>query len=88
MTFLMIRHKVEDYEKWKVVYDTHKGTRNEYGVKEKYVLRNIEDTNQVTILFEIADISKSKEFLSSSSLQEAMKKAGVLSKPEFYFLTG
>jgi hypothetical protein len=88
MNFLMVQHRVEDYEKWKVVYDNHEGTRDEYGVKEKYVLRNIEDMNQVTILFEIADISRSKEFIHSKSLQEAMEKAGILGEPEFVFLTG
>lgn len=87
MNFLLVRHRVEDYEKWKPVYDAQKETRDEYGATEKYVLRNLEDMNQISILFEIADVTRAKEFIRSESLKEAMEKAGVQGEPEFFFLT-
>jgi predicted metal-dependent hydrolase len=88
MIFLLIHHTVEDYDKWKVAYDVHEETRIASGIKEKYVLRNIDNMNEVTILFEVADLSKSKEFINSSDLSEAMHSAGVVSKPDFSFLEG
>ena len=86
MTFVMIRHRVEDYEKWRVVFDAHESTRTAFGIKEKYVWHTIDDKNEVTVLFEVADIEKSKEFLELPELKEAMQEAGVLTKLDIYFL--
>jgi hypothetical protein len=86
MTFLMIRHKVEDYDRWKITYDEHKATRDEYGVRQKYLLRNIDNMNEVIALFEVDDLSKAKEFVSSPSLKEALQKSGVQGEPDVDFL--
>jgi hypothetical protein len=38
------------------------------------------------LLFEAKDIQKAKEFASSADLREAMQSAGVVDKPDIYFL--
>jgi len=38
-------------------------------------------------LFEADDIQKAQEFANSSDLREAMQKAGVIDKPDIYFLS-
>jgi hypothetical protein len=41
----------------------------------------------VILLFEAEDDQKAREFSSSSDLRETMQKAGVVDKPDIYFLS-
>jgi hypothetical protein len=43
--------------------------------------------NVVILLFEAEDVQKAREFSNSSDLREAMQKAGVVDKPDIYFLS-
>lgn len=87
MPYLLIRHKVSDFSKWKASYDSHQPARQEAGLTEKYVLRTIDDPSEVVLFFEVKDIEKAKEFGASPGLREAMQKAGVVDKPDSYFLS-
>jgi hypothetical protein len=49
-------------------------------------MRNTENPNEVIILFEAEDLQKAKEFGASSDLRERMQEAGVVDKPDIYFL--
>ena len=53
----------------------------------KRLLRNIDDPNEVILLFEAEDIEKAREFANSSDLRETMQKVGVIDKPDIYFLS-
>ena len=86
MTYLLIRHKVADYAKWKASYDGHFPARQQAGLKEKHLLRSLGDPNEVVMLFEAHDIEKAQAFIDSDDLREAMKNAGVINKPDLYFL--
>jgi hypothetical protein len=52
-----------------------------------HLLRNIDDPNEVIILFELEDLQKAREFSASSDLRERMQEAGVVDKPDIYFLS-
>jgi hypothetical protein len=86
MPHLLVRHKVSDFSKWKSAYDAHSPARKEGGLQEEHLLRNMDDPNEVILLFEVKDLEKAKEFSHSASLREAMQKAGVVDKPDLYFL--
>ena len=86
MPHLLVRHKVSDFSKWKSAYDTHSSARQGAGLKEEHLLRNTDDPNEVVMLFEAKDIQKAKEFAGSVDLREAMQNAGVVDKPDIYFL--
>jgi hypothetical protein len=83
---LLIRHKVADFSKWKPVYDDHIQARQKAGLKELDLLRNVDDPNEVILLFSVEDIDKAKAFAASDDLRQAMQKAGVSDKPDVYFL--
>jgi hypothetical protein len=87
MPYLLVRHKVADFSKWKPVYDAHLGARQKAGLKEEHLMRSIDDPNETVILFEAEDIQKAKEFADSSDLRETMQNAGVIDKPDIYFLS-
>ena len=51
MNYLLIRHKVADFAKWKPGYDAHGSARANAGLKEERLLRNTDDPNEVVLLF-------------------------------------
>ena len=83
---MLICHKVADFTRWKTVFDAHRVTRQEAGLKERYVLRGVQDLNEVVILLEAEDLQKARAFMDSADLRKVMEKAGVLDKPDVYFL--
>jgi hypothetical protein len=82
----LIRHSVEDFPKWKEVYDAHKPEREKAGVTDNKLLQDADDSNMVTIIFDAEDVERTKEFTSSDDVREIMQKAGVVSKPDIWFL--
>ncbi|HYA86693.1 MAG TPA: cyclase [Nitrospirota bacterium] len=85
-TYILVRHKVRDYSVWKRGYDAHLPKRLEAGLTEKYLFRGANETNEVIILFEAKDLDRAKAFSESLDLRQAMEKAGVIDKPDIYFL--
>jgi len=43
MPYMLVRHKVEDYENWKPVFEEHGDTRRESGSKGVRLFRNADD---------------------------------------------
>jgi hypothetical protein len=85
--YFLIRHKVKNFETWKAVYDKHQPKRGEAGLTDKHVLRSASDSNEVVLLFEAKDLSRARAFSESTELRETMQAAGVVDKPDLYFLT-
>ena len=85
MTYVVVRHKVEDYAEWKPVFDEHEATRKAVGGKGYLILRNSDDPSELVVLTEFDNISNAKEWAGSPGLHEAMAKAGVADKPDIYF---
>jgi hypothetical protein len=86
MPFLLIRHKVKDFAAWKPVFEDHSATRKAAGSKGGYLLRNHDDPNEVVVLLEVEDLGKARQFAQSADLKEAMQRAGVVDRPDTYFL--
>ena len=87
MPYVLVRHKVADFSKWKPAYDAHLSARQKAGLKEEHLLRSTDDPNEVILLFQAEDVQKAKEFAASSDLHVRMQEAGVIDKPDIYFLT-
>ena len=72
---------------WKEGFDIHIVARQASGATgETFVMRNIEDLNEITLLLGWSDLASAKAFTQSVSLNEAMQKAGVVGMPEIRFL--
>ena len=78
--------KVEDYKKWKSVFDKHAATRKAKGSKGGKVFRSADDPNQVVVLLEWDTLQKMRQFSQSEDLRERMKASGVIGQPEIHFL--
>jgi hypothetical protein len=86
MGMLIIRHKVEDYDKWRPMFDAHSLMQKAAGLSNPRVFRSSDDKNEVVILFDTDDTKRAKDFVASPDLKEAMAKAGDADSPTFYFL--
>lgn len=87
MIYVHVRHNVEDYAKWKEGFDTHAAARQAAGATdETYVMHNVDDPNEITVVLGWSDLEKARAFTQSASLKEAMQKAGVTGPPEVRFL--
>jgi heme-degrading monooxygenase HmoA len=86
MAQLFIRHKVKDYAKWKSLFDEHGAKRKAAGSKGGRLFHSEKDPNEVVILFEWQDLGKAHQFAESEDLRKTMERAGVVGKPELYFL--
>ena len=86
MPYLLVRHKVEDYDRWKLGFDEHGSTRKESGSKGGYLFRSAEDPNDVIALLEWDNLDHAREFTHSDELRKKMEALGVTDKPDIYFL--
>jgi heme-degrading monooxygenase HmoA len=87
MTYIYVRQNVEDYARWKEGFDNHVSARQAGGATdEAYVMRNVDDPNDITVILGWNDLEKARTFTQSASLKEAMQKAGVTGPPEIRFL--
>lgn len=83
---LVIHQMVADYAKWRPAYDAHQPVRDAAGLSNCHVRSTTDNPNDVFVACEMADVAKAKAFTTSDSLAEAMRNAGVVGKPDFYFL--
>lgn len=86
MPYLLVRHKVKDYAKWKSVFDEHGATRKASGSKGRRLFGNADDSSEVVILLEWGDLKRARQFAESEDLRKTMERAGVSDKPDVYFL--
>ncbi len=86
MPYILVRHKVEDYAKWKPVFDEHGAARKAIGSKGGYLFRNFDDPNEVVMYMEVDDLEKARQFVQSEDLRQAMERGGLADQPDVYFL--
>jgi hypothetical protein len=87
MAYIQVRQSVEDYEKWKAGFDAAAPVRQAAGATdEAYVMRNADNGNEIVVILGWSDLDQARQFAASPELKEAMRKAGVIGRPEVLFL--
>jgi len=86
MPYLLIRHKVNEFGKWKQVFDEHEATRRASGCKSTRLFRNFDNAHETFLLLEWDDLEKASLFAGSEDLRKAMERAGVADRPDVYYL--
>src|SRR5215212_2736575 len=77
MAWTHVRHRVEDYPKWKEVFDSTAEYKRSNGWKG-YRIHAIEgDNNHLLVMEEFETEDQTREFIGSEYLREAMGRAGV-----------
>jgi quinol monooxygenase YgiN len=84
--YLLIRHTVKDFQRWKTHFDEHAATRKASGSKSGRLFRSSENPNEIVALFEWDDLAQVKKFSTSENLRAVMQEAGVSEYPDIYLL--
>jgi hypothetical protein len=87
MPYMLVRHKVADFSVWKRVFDSHLPAQQDAGLRVEKILRNMDDPNEVFLLFEVTDLEKAQAFVSSPKAVEGKEQSGVVDDPDMYLLT-
>lgn len=82
MAVVILTHKVENYQKWKPIYDKDEDRRKQAGLKEIICGQKSDEPNNVYMVFETSEPSKAREMLKDPELKDVMDEAGVITKPE------
>jgi quinol monooxygenase YgiN len=83
---LVVRHRVANFEAWKVVFDSMFDTRRSHGWISHLVYRDAADPNVVTIVNRMKDLAGAKAYGASPELKAAMQRGGVQGAPDVFFL--
>jgi heme-degrading monooxygenase HmoA len=84
--YSLARLKVEDYAKWKPVFDQISAARKASGgAKKGILLQDANNPNEITILIEWGTLENARKFIQSDAVKKSLKESGVI-KSDFYFL--
>ncbi len=86
MAQLFVYHKVEDYPKWRGVFDAQDGVRRSMGMTGARVFHTATSPNEIAIITDWPTADKARAYAQSPDLRQAMQKAGVISQPEVLIL--
>jgi len=86
MATAIVRHRVNDFETWKSVFDDVEPWRREQGMTSWALYTAATDTNDVTAVLDFETLGQAQAHFQDAELKAAMQKAGVVSKPEITFL--
>ena len=86
MPYLLVKHGVEDFDRWKAIVDEDKAAQEEYGIKIKWVMREIGNPNMVVFMLEVESVERANEFMARPESVEGGKRAGVTGDPLVMFL--
>lgn len=79
MFVLAVNHDVEDYDRWKAVFDEHPPAKG--GAAFHRVNRNVDSVNNVTVVAGFPTEESARAFVGDSALRDAMQRAGVQGVP-------
>ncbi|MGC2236466.1 MAG: hypothetical protein WA584_09915 [Pyrinomonadaceae bacterium] len=85
MLYMLVRNKVEDYAKWKRVFDSQTGANSAAGLTLAHFWRDAEDENTVWFALEVEDIDRARQYLDRHESAEVGRVAGVLDG-EYHFV--
>ena len=82
---LTVGHKVKDYAAWLKVFDQEgSATRATFGMKDRAIARDMNDSNMVYVTFAVTDKAKAKARGESPELKKLMTDAGVVGPPAMF----
>ena len=83
MIYLYVRQTVQHYPVWRESFDGQLAARQAGGAtKELFVLRNIDNADEIVVLLGWCDPYNARLYIKSVSWQIAVRQMGVVGLPE------
>lgn len=86
MAHVLVRHTVEDFGKWKAVFDGDAVRRRAAGCTSSDVYRDVDNPNAITVVLGFGSQDQAQVFANDPVLAETMKSAGVVGRPDMRFV--
>jgi quinol monooxygenase YgiN len=86
MVHVLVHHKVADFPRWKEAFDSHVLARRRAGELSFRLFHSLEDSRDITMLFDWESAEAARKFMTSSELRQRMQEAGVQGAPEVHYL--
>lgn len=81
MASTILAIEVEDYDKWRSMFDSMGEVREEYNIRTGRVYQDVANPNMITVVIE-GDLSDLQAYGESQALKEAMAEGGVVGPPQ------
>lgn len=81
MVTVAVRHRVADFDTWKIGFDEHGTVRKGHGCTGASVLRDESDPSEILVLTSWPTLADAHAFRDDPSLPEVMAKAGIVGAP-------
>jgi hypothetical protein len=86
MVYAIFLGKVQDFDKWKTVYDKDKSSLlKAAGAKSGRVLRGLVNPKSILVIIEFENLEMAKNFAESDILKDRMQLGGVVGRPDIHF---
>lgn len=85
MANVLVKIRVENYDKWKSMFDKFVDDRKSKGSKGVTIFRDAEDPNLVIILLKWDELNSARKFYEPQISKKIPQKGGVIEE-EIYFL--
>lgn len=82
MALVIVRHRIEDYTRWKLEFDAFVEARRAAGEKSFRIAHAPDNKNNLCLVFDWDSAANAKRFVESPALAAAMQRAGVCEKPD------
>jgi len=86
MPTLAAQITIDDYAKWRPVFDKHKPLRDKAGLSNVRVYRDADNPKELIVWSETSDAAKAREALTGSEIKNAMQEAGVVGPPRIHLI--
>jgi hypothetical protein len=75
---MIVEHRLEDFVRWRRVFDAHRGGQEEYGLTLEWLRRDDADANHIFFSLLVEDRGRAEEFIRLPSSERAGEESGVL----------
>jgi heme-degrading monooxygenase HmoA len=82
----LVRFTVEDFAKWKPVFEEAASLRKSYGSMSAQAFHKAESKNEIFVLLRFESREKAGEMFQSPEFREITKRGGMVGPPEVIFL--
>ena len=78
MTYMLVRNRVADFDKWKLIFDAQDEAAQAAGLRLVNLWRSVEDANNVFFVFEVASTEQAKAFINDPESAKVGEASGVI----------
>ncbi len=84
MAAIVRRSRVEDYARWKSVYQAGEAARQAAGWRDQQVFLQPDDPNDIVFLTEVDDIERARAYAESEEVRRRQRASGLLETTYYY----